>query len=148
MGSCVSRSPTPPTAATAMVVLVDGFVAQYATLIMARDTLGSDAARVLSLFLCNSDEFCFDTPAHVLAAEEALQPGWLYFMLPLSMLRRPLSGQEMAALAIKANSAFAAMDGWRLEWRCSSSLMNRSILLTVVVLLSHGGGMVMRLEQW
>ncbi|TVU10071.1 hypothetical protein EJB05_43579, partial [Eragrostis curvula] len=32
-----------------------------------------------------------------MAAEEALQPGQLYFVLPASMLRRPLSGQDMAA---------------------------------------------------
>ncbi|KAM0869738.1 hypothetical protein ACQ4PT_040471 [Festuca glaucescens] len=52
-------------------------------------------------------------PARALADEETLQPGWLYFELPLSMLRRSLSGQDMAALAVKASSELTvvAVDG-------------------------------------
>ncbi|KAM0861802.1 hypothetical protein ACQ4PT_045656 [Festuca glaucescens] len=108
MGSCVSLSaaPPPPTVATVKVVHVDGSIVQLATPVTARDGLGSDAASSSS-FLCSSDELRFDLPARALANEEALQPGCLYFALPVSMLRRPLSGQDMAALAVKASSAFA-----------------------------------------
>ncbi|XP_047046718.1 uncharacterized protein LOC124651720 [Lolium rigidum] len=110
MGSCVSLSAAPalPTVATAKIVLEDGSMAQFATPITARDALGSDAASSSS-FLCSCDELRFDAPARALAAEEELQPGCLYFALPVSMLRRPLSGQDMAALAVKATSAFAAV---------------------------------------
>ncbi|XP_047051772.1 uncharacterized protein LOC124657231 [Lolium rigidum] len=110
MGSCVSLSaaPPPPTVATAKVVHVDGPIVQFATPVTARDALGSDAASSSS-FLCSSDELRFDLPARALATEEALQPGCLYFALPVSMLRRPLSGQEMAALAVKASSALATL---------------------------------------
>uniref|UniRef100_A0ACD5Y3S4 Uncharacterized protein n=1 Tax=Avena sativa TaxID=4498 RepID=A0ACD5Y3S4_AVESA len=108
MGSCVSRSPPLPAVATAKVVHVEGSVAQYATPVTAREALG-DAANNASTFLCSSDELRFDAPARALAEEEALRPGWLYFVLPVSMLRRPLSGQEMAALAVKASSAFASI---------------------------------------
>ncbi|KAM0861800.1 hypothetical protein ACQ4PT_045655 [Festuca glaucescens] len=110
MGSCVSLSaaPPPPTVATAKVVVMDGSVAQYATPVTARQALGSEDARASS-FLCSSDELRFDAPARALATEEVLQPGCLYFALPMSMLRRPLSGQDMAALAVKASSAFASV---------------------------------------
>uniref|UniRef100_A0ACD5Y0I2 Uncharacterized protein n=1 Tax=Avena sativa TaxID=4498 RepID=A0ACD5Y0I2_AVESA len=110
MGSCVSRSPPPlPAVATAKVVNLDVSVSQYATPVTAQEALqGSDAARTAS-FLCNSDELRFDAPARALAAEEALKPGWLYFVLPVSMLRRTLSGQDMAALAVKASSTLAAV---------------------------------------
>ncbi|XBH90275.1 hypothetical protein VPH35_081991 [Triticum aestivum] len=44
---------------------------------MAGEALG-DAASASS-FLCSADELRFDAPARALAAEEALQPVWLYF---------------------------------------------------------------------
>ena len=95
--------------ATAKVVGPDGSLVQFAAPVMAGEALG-DAARASS-FLCSADELRFDVPARALAADEALQPGWLYFALPMSMLRRPLSGQEMAALAVKASSALAVASG-------------------------------------
>uniref|UniRef100_A0ACD5YET5 Uncharacterized protein n=1 Tax=Avena sativa TaxID=4498 RepID=A0ACD5YET5_AVESA len=109
MGSCVSRSPPLPAVVTAKVVNLDGSMAQYATPVTVREALGDAANNNASAFLCSSDELRFDAPARALAAEEALRPGWLYFVLPVSMLRRPLSGQEMASLAVKASSAFVAV---------------------------------------
>ena len=118
MGSCASRSPAPAAASgsgravgnkTAKVIRLDGSMAQYAAPVTAREAL-VDAARVSS-FLCSSDELRLDAPARALAAEELLQPGWLYFVLPMSMLRRPLSGQEMTALAVRASSALAVASG-------------------------------------
>ncbi|KAF7073225.1 hypothetical protein CFC21_078257 [Triticum aestivum] len=118
MGSCASRSPAPAAAAgswravgskTAKVIRLDGSMAQYAALVTAREALVG-AARASS-FLCSSDELRLDAPARALAADELLQPGWLYFVLPLSMLRRPLSGQEMTALAVRASSALAVASG-------------------------------------
>uniref|UniRef100_A0ACD5YDU0 Uncharacterized protein n=1 Tax=Avena sativa TaxID=4498 RepID=A0ACD5YDU0_AVESA len=101
MGLCVSRSSAPP---TAKVIGLDGSMAQLAVPVTTREALGSSDAA----FLCISDELRFDVPPRALADEEALQPGWLYFVLPLSMLRRPISGQEMAALAVQATSALPA----------------------------------------
>jgi len=62
-------------------------------------------------FLCSSDELGFDVPARALAAGEALRPGQLYFALPAPMLRRPLSGDDMAALAVRAATALAVEAG-------------------------------------
>ena len=95
--------------ATAKVVDVDGSMAQYAAPVTAREALGDD--RGASVILCSSDELRFDAPPRALADEEALQPGWLYFVLPVSMLRLALSGHEMAALAVRASSALAFAGG-------------------------------------
>uniref|UniRef100_A0ACD5XTL4 Uncharacterized protein n=1 Tax=Avena sativa TaxID=4498 RepID=A0ACD5XTL4_AVESA len=116
MGSCTSRSPMPAPAsgssggrvATAKVVALDGSMAQYPAAVTARDALGDDGA---SVFLCSSDELRFDAPPRALADEEALQPGWLYFVLPVSTLRLALSRHEMTALAVRASSALAVASG-------------------------------------
>ncbi|KAL6656260.1 hypothetical protein ACP70R_007086 [Stipagrostis hirtigluma subsp. patula] len=112
MGSCVSRtSASTPVelahAATAMVMDMDGSVLRFAAQVMAHEALGA-AFREASRFLCCSDEMEFDAPATALDADDELRAGQLYFALPLSMLRRPLSGQEMAELAVKACAALGA----------------------------------------
>ncbi|CAN6218201.1 unnamed protein product [Urochloa humidicola] len=119
MGSCVSsRSPAPAAesssprapAATARVVNMDGSMAQFSAPATAREALGerwSSPPR----FLCSADELSFDAPPRPLAAGEALRPGQLYFVLPAPMLRPPLSGDDMAALAVRASTALAAAGG-------------------------------------
>lgn len=47
----------------------------------------------------------FDDVVGAVGADEALQPGQLYFALPLNWLKRPLQAQELAALAVKASTA-------------------------------------------
>ncbi|PUZ71319.1 hypothetical protein GQ55_2G304700 [Panicum hallii var. hallii] len=134
MGSCVSFSRSPPAAstaagesarrqravATAKVVNLDGSMAQFAGPVTAREALlelapgeGGDRRSGSSppRFLCSSDELGFDAPARALAADEALRPGQLYFALPAPMLRRPLSGNDMAALAVRAATALAVEAG-------------------------------------
>ncbi|CAN6196458.1 unnamed protein product [Urochloa humidicola] len=122
MGSCVSFSRLPSAepssprapAATARVVNMDGSMAQFAGPATARDALlalGDSGGHGLvspPRFLCSADELGFDAPPRALAAGEALRPGQLYFVLPASVLRRPLSGDDVAALAVKAATALAA----------------------------------------
>ncbi|CAN6218198.1 unnamed protein product [Urochloa humidicola] len=128
MGSCVSfsRSPAPAAsaaeqpslrapAATARVVNTDGSMVQFAEPATARDMLqalgdGGGRGRASSppRFLCSADELGFDAPPRALVVDEALRQGQLYFVLPASVLRRPLSGDDMAALAVRAATAFAA----------------------------------------
>ncbi|XP_066399689.1 uncharacterized protein [Miscanthus floridulus] len=126
MGSCVSRSGTAATstaaesvsvsvhALTAKVVDLDGSMAQFAAPVTAHEALtatatagGGGAAPPSSppRFLCCSDALDFDAPVTALAAHDALRPGQLYFALPMPMLGRPLSAQDMAALAVKACAA-------------------------------------------
>ncbi|KAM0912155.1 hypothetical protein ACQ4PT_012997 [Festuca glaucescens] len=122
MGSCISRSPASSSAsaagssgrraATAKVVGLDGSMAQYAAPVTAREALGNDERnRNESVFLCSSDELRFDAPPCALADEEELQPGWLYFVLPVSMLQVALPRYEMAVLAVRASSALAVVSG-------------------------------------
>jgi hypothetical protein len=94
--------------ATAKVVRLDGSMTQYAAPVTAREALKDDGK---SVFLCSSDELRFDAPPRALADEEELQAGWLYFVLTVSMLRLALSGNEMAALAVRASSALAVASG-------------------------------------
>uniref|UniRef100_A0ACD5XU05 Uncharacterized protein n=1 Tax=Avena sativa TaxID=4498 RepID=A0ACD5XU05_AVESA len=121
MGSCTSRSPTPVSstagssgrrAATAKVVGLDGSMAQYAAPVTAREALSlRNDGSSSSVLLCSSEELRFDQPPRALADEEALQPGWLYFLLPVSMLRLALSRHEMTVLAVRASSALAVASG-------------------------------------
>uniref|UniRef100_A0A0D9XF65 Uncharacterized protein n=1 Tax=Leersia perrieri TaxID=77586 RepID=A0A0D9XF65_9ORYZ len=106
MGSCVS-CPTASTPAiiTAKVVFHDGSVAQFAAHATARDALAGGGGEG---FVCCSDELRFDAPPRAMAASDALRQGGLYFVLPLSALRRPLSGEDMAALAVKVTAALGS----------------------------------------
>ncbi|TVU10067.1 hypothetical protein EJB05_43575, partial [Eragrostis curvula] len=133
MGACFSLSRSPPASSTTppelgrlaiKVVYLDGSMAKFPGPVTAREALATNDGRRhrdSPRFLCSSDELGFDTPARAMAAEEALQPGQLYFVLPASMLRRPLSGQDMAALAVKATRALAVEAGLVGRGGCVSS---------------------------
>lgn len=117
MGSSVSRSgralpsaaePEPAAAPTAKVVDLDGSMAQFSSPVTAREALAATRRPSPPRFLCCSDELDFDAPVRALAARDALQAGQLYFVLPVSMLGRPLPAQDMAALAVKACAALGA----------------------------------------
>ncbi|CAL5073583.1 unnamed protein product [Urochloa decumbens] len=133
MGSCVSRSGAMSESAaessvhalTAKVVGLDGSTAQFVAPVTALEALAAIAVAAgirasspsNARFLCCSDEMDFDAPVRALAARDALRLGQLYFALPVSMLERPLSAQDMGALAVKASAALgtvpivAAADG-------------------------------------
>ncbi|KAL2522878.1 uncharacterized protein Fot_26801 [Forsythia ovata] len=53
----------------------------------------------------------FDDVVSAVSDDEVLQPGQLYFALPLSRLKRRLKAEEMAALAVKASSALTKSGG-------------------------------------
>ncbi|KAF0929235.1 hypothetical protein E2562_016463 [Oryza meyeriana var. granulata] len=89
-----------------MVMDMDGSMARLETPVTARAALGGDA---WSCFVCSADELDFDAPVRALDAEEALQSGQLYFVLPLPALRRPLPGRDMAALALRASAALGSI---------------------------------------
>jgi hypothetical protein len=116
MGSCISHSPPPPQLVwqVAKVVDTDGSLAKFEGPVTAREALAlaSGGRHHCACFLCSADELGFDAPARALAAEEPLQHGQLYFVLPASTLRRPMSGQDMAALAVKAARALAVDAGF------------------------------------
>uniref|UniRef100_A0A0A9HAI5 Uncharacterized protein n=1 Tax=Arundo donax TaxID=35708 RepID=A0A0A9HAI5_ARUDO len=104
MGLCVSCDAADEGAATARVVLPSGELRKYsppATAAMALE----EAAGEGSWFLCDADVMGFEGSVVAVAAAEELRPGQIYFVLPAEMQRRRLTGEEVAALAVKASAA-------------------------------------------
>jgi hypothetical protein len=106
MGICVSCDAADEGAAAARVVLPSGELREYAppaTAAMALEEAGGQG----SWFLCDADGMVLEGPVAVAAVApgEELRPGQIYFVLPAEMQRRRLTGDEVAALAVKASSA-------------------------------------------
>ncbi|MED6120584.1 hypothetical protein PIB30_022244 [Stylosanthes scabra] len=100
MGNC-SSADSAEVVATAKLVLQDGTLQEFSYPVKVSYLLGENP----TCFICNSDQMDFDDVVSAVDQEEVLQPGQLYFVLPLNRLSRPLQPAEMAALAVKASSA-------------------------------------------
>jgi hypothetical protein len=59
-------------------------------------------------FVCHANGLQIGRRINPLTADEELELGHLYFLLPMAKLRSVLSGTDMASLAFKANSAMKA----------------------------------------
>ncbi|KAG4169135.1 hypothetical protein ERO13_A12G067200v2 [Gossypium hirsutum] len=88
-------------AATAKLILQDGRLQEFPYPVKVSYVLQGNP----TCFICNSDEMDFDDVVSAVEEDEELQPGQLYFALPLSWLKHPLQPQQMGALAVKASSA-------------------------------------------
>ncbi|CAN1190973.1 hypothetical protein LINPERPRIM_LOCUS39818 [Linum perenne] len=122
MGNCrSSQSTRVASSSTAKLILPDGKLQEFAYSVKASYVLQRNPA---THFICNADEMEFDDVVSAVHEEDELQPGQLYFALPVSWLNHPLQPEEMAALAVKASSA----------------LMNSA-------LTKHGGGFVVGDEK-
>ncbi|XP_042400790.1 uncharacterized protein LOC121990788 [Zingiber officinale] len=118
MGSCFSSSSSSSAATadggsedhryplTAKVITADGFLLEYPAETKVRDALS--VQRISNSFICSSDELYCNAKIPALTAADPLRPGHLYFLLPLSKLEYPLSGSDMAALAVRASVALSA----------------------------------------
>ncbi|KAK7309248.1 hypothetical protein RJT34_05817 [Clitoria ternatea] len=104
MGNCSSSDSTQ--VATAKLVLQDGRLQEFSYPVKVSFLL----QKYPSCFICNSDEMDFDDVVTAIDEDQVLQPGQLYFALPLNRLRHPLQPHEMAALAVKASSALMKTD--------------------------------------
>ncbi|XP_044461024.1 uncharacterized protein LOC123192503 [Mangifera indica] len=100
MGICSSCDSTTHVA-TAKIILQDGRLQEFSYPVKASYVL----QKYPSSFICNSDEMDFDDVVSAISDDEELQPGQLYFALPLSKLHYPLQAEEIAALAVKASAA-------------------------------------------
>ncbi|XP_022752116.1 uncharacterized protein LOC111300765 [Durio zibethinus] len=105
MGICSSCEST--RVATAKLILQDGRLQEFPYPVKVSYVL----QRNPMCFICNSDEMDFGDVASAIQEDEELQPGQLYFALPLSWLKHPLQAEEMAALAVKASSALMKSSG-------------------------------------
>ncbi|XP_076949271.1 uncharacterized protein LOC143621859 [Bidens hawaiensis] len=100
MGGCFS-SGGESVASSALVILSTGDLRPYATPVLVSDVLEADS----SFFVCNSDSLAYDEHIKPLDAQDELDAGQIYFVLPVSKLRNRLGASEMAALAVKASVA-------------------------------------------
>ncbi|KAJ0010841.1 hypothetical protein Pint_34558 [Pistacia integerrima] len=68
-------------------------------------------------FICNSELMYIDSHLPHMAAEEELQLGQIYFLMPLTKSHLPFSLQELCKLAIKASAhmGLAVHGGRRIE---------------------------------
>ncbi|CAI9752806.1 unnamed protein product [Fraxinus pennsylvanica] len=99
MGICSSCESS--SAVTAKLIFDDGRLQEFSYPVKVSYVLQKNP----TFFICNSDEMDFDVVVSAVSHDEMLQPGQLYFALPLSRLKRRLKAEEMAALAVKASSA-------------------------------------------
>lgn len=99
MGICSSCEATH--VATAKLILQDGKLQEFPYPIRVSYILQKNPG----CFICNSDEMEFDDVVSAISEDEELQPGQLYFLLPLSRLKYPLQPEEMASMAVKASAA-------------------------------------------
>ncbi|KAK4405243.1 hypothetical protein Sango_0530800 [Sesamum angolense] len=106
MGSCWSHESA--SALTAKLILLDGQLQEFSWPVRVSSLLQSDSG----CFICSSEEMELDEFAEAMGVDEVLQPGELYFELPLDRRNRRLQVEDMAALVLKASAALAS---------CSSS---------------------------
>jgi PADRE domain len=106
MGSCLSAHSVEivDVLDTAKVIVIDGSLREYSVPTQVSEILEENKSSNAS-FLCSSDELDLDRDIHALSSHDRVKIGQLYFILPQAMLNRPLKGQDMAALAVKASLA-------------------------------------------
>ncbi|KAJ3706097.1 hypothetical protein LUZ61_009802 [Rhynchospora tenuis] len=102
MGQCTSVQATSP--ATVKLILPDGGLREFSWPVRPAYILGKDEQ---AAFVCDSDTMEIDQIVTATAADKELRLGQIYFVLPKSMLNRPLKAEEMAALAVRASGALA-----------------------------------------
>ncbi|OVA05197.1 Protein of unknown function DUF4228 [Macleaya cordata] len=99
MGICSSCEST--SVATAKLILQDGQLQEFTYPVKVSYVLQKHPTS----FICNSDDMDFDDFVSAINADEELQLGQLYFLLPLRRLKQPLQAEDLAALAVMASSA-------------------------------------------
>ncbi|KAL5704953.1 hypothetical protein ACHQM5_023309 [Ranunculus cassubicifolius] len=99
MGICSSYESA--SIATAKLILEDGQPQEFPYSLRVSYLLQKQPLN----FICDSDSMEFEGFVTALRSDEVLEPGHLYFSLPLSKLKHPLQAEEMAALAVKASLA-------------------------------------------
>ncbi|XP_030439715.1 uncharacterized protein LOC115661627 [Syzygium oleosum] len=100
-------SSSPPS--TLKVIHMDGRLQEFTQDIKASHLLSQNP----NCFLCSSDSMFIDSIVPQIHEEEDICLGQLYFLLPLSMSRVPLSFRELCMLAIKASAVLESSSSLR-----------------------------------
>ncbi|KAL1554217.1 hypothetical protein AAHA92_14801 [Salvia divinorum] len=88
-------------ASSVKVVDLEGRLEEFRLAVTAEEVL----SRHPNCYLCSADNMLVNSHAPPLAKEEALQPGQIYFLMPLSRSLTPLSLVDLCELAIKTSRA-------------------------------------------
>ncbi|KAH7835111.1 hypothetical protein Vadar_022960 [Vaccinium darrowii] len=86
---------------TAMVIDLEGKLQNFSQPIKASEILSQNP----NCFLGSSETMFIGSHVPQVPNNEELQLGQIYFLIPISKSRTPLSLQDLCALAIKASSA-------------------------------------------
>jgi PADRE domain len=106
MGQCTSVQATSP--ATVKLILPDGSLREFSWSVRPTYILSKEEQ---TSFICDSDTMEIEQIVTAVSANKELRLGQIYFVLPRSMLNRPLKADEMAALAIRASGALVKAGG-------------------------------------
>lgn len=87
--------------ATAKVIHVDGTMEEFKGTVNA----GEVAARSPGCFVCSIEAMAIGASAPCVPETEELKFGELYFLMPVSRLRYPLSLHDLCVLAVTASAA-------------------------------------------
>ncbi|KAK6916522.1 PADRE domain [Dillenia turbinata] len=130
MGICSSCESTSVIAvSTAKLILQNGELQEFRDPVKVSQVLQKNPTS----FICNSDDMNFDDYIVAVDGDEVLQPGQLYFMLPITWLDHPIQPVEMASLAYKASLALMNSGGED----CGCSLTSRTRRRTTMVNLTR-----------
>lgn len=88
---------------TAKIIHLDGKLQEFLHPIQAGLILSQNP----NCFLCSSESMFINSHAPQVPDKEELQLGQIYFLMPLSKSRSPLSLQDLCILAVKASAAIA-----------------------------------------
>ncbi|KAL3538930.1 hypothetical protein ACH5RR_002296 [Cinchona calisaya] len=104
MGNCTSHG-TGYSMRTAKLILLDGKLEEFSY----PEKVSNLMKRNADCFICNAEEMEFDGLIRGVDSDEELQPGQLYFELPLDYLmkKRRFQAEDMASLAVKASVALS-----------------------------------------
>ncbi|XP_041999721.1 uncharacterized protein LOC121749199 [Salvia splendens] len=81
------------------VVDLEGRLEEFRQAVTAEEVL----SRHPNSYLCSADNMVVNSHAPQLAKDHALQPGQIYFLMPLSRSLTPLSLEDLCDLAIKTS---------------------------------------------
>lgn len=119
MGACIStwmildsdHNVYVSSSSAANVITVNGQLRQFQVPITASQLLVQlESQSPSSYVVCNSDSLYYDEHIPAMDSSHELQAGQIYFVLPNSKLKYPLSASDMAALAVKASAAISSIN--------------------------------------
>lgn len=92
--------------AAATVVHMNGHVQELRQPIEVKSIISQNP----NCFLCSSESMSIGSCVPQVGDDEEIQPGTIYFVLPLSQSHKPLSLPDLCSLAIKASSGGLCKD--------------------------------------